>query len=54
MNGGRIPRNVIAICETSKISCLMGRHHMKGGSECLFEGPIIPFGAMVEYQPIFC
>ena len=21
-------------CETFKISCLMGRHHMKGGSEC--------------------
>ena len=33
MNGGRIPRNVTAICETFKISCLMGRHHMGGGSE---------------------
>ena len=33
-NGGRIPWSVTAICETFKISCLMGRHHMKGGSEC--------------------
>ena len=32
-NGGRIPWNVNAICETFKISCLMGRHSMKGGSE---------------------
>ena len=34
-NGGRIPWNVTPFCETFKISCLMGRHHMKGGSECL-------------------
>ena len=33
-NGWRILRNVTSICETFKISCLMGRHHMKGGSEC--------------------
>ena len=33
-NDGRIPWSVTAICETYKISCLMGRHHMKGGSEC--------------------
>ena len=33
-NGGRIPWNVTAICEIFKISCLMGRQHMKGGSEC--------------------
>ena len=32
-NDGRIPWNVTAICETSKISCLMGRRPMKGGSE---------------------
>ena len=35
-----------------KISCLMGRHHMKGGSESHFDGPGIPFGAMVEYHTI--
>ena len=28
----------------------MGRHSVKGGSECLFHGPVIPFGAMVEYH----
>ena len=33
-NGGRIPWNAAAICEIFRISCLMGRHHMKGGSEC--------------------
>ena len=33
-NGGRIPWNVTAICETFKISCLIGRHQMKGSSEC--------------------
>ena len=32
-----IPWSVTAICETFKISCLMGRHHMKGGSECPFK-----------------
>ena len=34
-NGGRIPWNVTAICEceTFRIFCLMGGHHMKGGSE---------------------
>ena len=31
--GGQILWNVTAICETFKISCLMGRHHVKGGSE---------------------
>ena len=33
-NGGRTLWNATAICETCKISCLMGRHPMKGGSEC--------------------
>ena len=31
--GGRIPWNVIPTCETFKISCLMGKHHIKGGSK---------------------
>ena len=39
-------------CETSKISCLMGKCHMKGGSESPLNAPVIPFGAMVEYHPI--
>ena len=33
-NGGRIPWNVTPIYETFKVSCLMGRHLTKGGSEC--------------------
>ena len=28
-NGGQIPWNVVPICETFRISCLMGRTHMK-------------------------
>ena len=28
----------------------MGRHHMKGGSGKPFNGPVFPFGAMVEYH----
>ena len=31
---GGIPWNVAALCETFKISCLTGRHPVKGGSEC--------------------
>ena len=33
-DGGRIPWSVTAVCERFKISYLMGRHHVKGGSEC--------------------
>ena len=32
--GGQILWNAIPICETFKISCLMGKLHAKGGSEC--------------------
>ena len=32
--GGQILWSVTPICETSQICYLMGRHHMKGGSEC--------------------
>ena len=52
MNDGQIPWSVVAICETSQIYYLMGHHHMKGGSECPFDGPVIPSGALVEYHPI--
>ena len=31
-DGGQILWNA-AICETFKISCLMGKRHMRGGSE---------------------
>ena len=50
--GGRIPWNATAVCEIFRISCLMRKHHMKGGSECPFNGPVIPFGGMDEYQLI--
>ena len=50
--GGQIPWNVIPICETFRISCLMGRPHMKDVLENHFEGPIIPFGSLVEYDPM--
>ena len=50
--GGQILWNVIPICETFKISCLM-----EGPCERRFgvprSGSVIPFGAMVEYHPIF-
>ena len=53
-NGGRIPWNVTAICETFKISCLMGRHHMKGVLENLLKDQSFPFGSLVEYYLCFC
>ena len=48
-NGGQIPWNAIPICEKFKISCLMGRLHTKDVLENHFEGPIFPFGSLVEY-----
>ena len=50
-NGWRIPWNVTAVSETFKISCLMGRHLVRGGSQYHLKAPVIPFGAMVEYHP---
>ena len=44
--GGQIPWNVTPICETFKISCLMGRLHTKDVVENFFKGPIIPFGSL--------
>ena len=50
--GGQILWNVIPICETSQISCLMGKpsYERRFGKPC--KGPIIPFGSLVEYYPI--
>ena len=50
--GGQIPFNVTPICETSQISSLMGRRPMRDVFGKPFEGPIIPFGSLVEYHPI--
>ena len=49
--GGQILWNVTPICETSHIYDLMGRRLMKDVVGNHFEGPIIPFGSLVEYQP---
>ena len=45
--GGQILWNVTPICETSQIYYLMGRRPMKDVQP--FQGPIIPFGSLVEY-----
>ena len=46
------PWSAIVIRETYKISCLMGKtpHERRFGEP--FEGPVIPFGSMVEYHSI--
>ena len=49
-NGGRIPWSTAAICETFKISCLMGKTPYETRFGMPFNGPVIPFGAMVEYH----
>ena len=51
-NSGRIPWNATAICETYKISCLSENGGPIRGFGVPFNGPVIPFGAMVEYHPI--
>ena len=48
MNGGRIPWNVTVICEMFRISYLTQERRFG----MPFNGPVIPFGAMVEYHPI--
>ena len=51
-HGGLILWSAVAICEIFKNSWQMGRHHMKGGLEYQFDGPVSPLGEMVEYFPI--
>ena len=47
---GVVPWNVTAICETFKISCLMeAPYERRFGVPS--NGPVIPFGAMVEKHP---
>ena len=50
--GGQIPWNAIPICETFKISYLMGRRPYERRFGKPFQGPIIPLGSLVEYYPI--
>ena len=51
-NGGQIPRNVTAICEMFKISCMMGRHPMKGGSECPSTDHWYRLEQLSNYHPV--
>ena len=49
--GGQIPWNVVPICEMLQISHLMGKHQYERRFGQPIEGPIIPFGSLVEYYP---
>ena len=49
---GLILRNVTAFCEMSKTSWQTGKLPVKDDAENHSEGPVIPFGAVVEYRPI--
>ena len=51
-NGGLILWNAVAIQEMFKIPWHMGDHLVRDDSENHFEGPVIPFGATVDYHPI--
>ena len=51
-NGGQIPWNAFPICETFKISCLMGKTQYERRFGEPIKAPIIPFGSLVEYYPI--
>ena len=46
-NGGQIPWNAKPICETFKISCLMGKTPYERRFGKPFRGPVIPFGSLV-------
>ena len=45
--GGQIPWNVTLVCETSQVKTPNERRFGEP-----FNGPIIPFGSLVEYHPI--
>ena len=51
-SGGLSLWNALAICETFKISSLVGKLYMRDVFGQPFKGPIIPFGSLVEYYPI--
>ena len=51
-NGGLIPWNAVPTCGTFKISCLMGRHHMKDALENLLMDQFSRLVHWVEYYPI--
>ena len=51
-SGGQIPWNVKLICEMLQTSYLMGKPSMRDVLGHFFQGPIIPFGSLVEYYHI--
>ena len=51
-SGGLTLWNVVAICETSKTSWKMGKTPCERRFGEPFQGPMIHFGAMVEYHLI--
>ena len=51
-NGWQIPWNAKPICETLKISCLMGRLHTRDVLENLLKDRSFRFGSLVEYYPM--
>ena len=51
-DGDLIPWNAAAICEMSKTSVADGKTRYERRFGEPFKGPIIPFGALVEYHPI--
>ena len=51
-NGGQIPWRVTAICETSQDLLSDGKTPYERRFGEPFKGPIVPFGAMIEYRPI--
>ena len=51
-NGGRIPSNVIPICEIFRTKLSDGKTPYERRFRIPFNGPVIPFGVLVEYHPI--
>ena len=50
--GGQILWNATAFCETFEIACSDGKTPFERRFGVPFNGPVIPFGAMVEYHAI--
>ena len=51
-SGGRIPCTVTAICEKLQGLLSDGKTPYERRFGIPFNGPVIPFGAMVEYHPL--
>ena len=51
ISGGLIPRHAVAVCDMSKTSLAEGKTPYERTYGESFKGPIVPFGALVEYLP---